>query len=536
MQAEQRLVQKIASRPSTEELIFFIAEDDAINSACSELQKKIASNNKKELGKIHALCQRYHISLVHLTRELNHIQNIFVPQETISDDHKILGLQAGANIAEVKQVYRKLSIKYHPDTSDKNDTTKFIEITKAYQRIINSADKKERHAPPSPPAWRYRKKTPPPPQQRKKKYLYLLSLVIGAIVLVIVGISIHYQKRAMLNNISKISTTPFSTKPLAEKTPVIVKDQSAGIHVPEVPESSTTSAVQPQIIEQKKLTFFRNNISKQSFHQVSQDEIAVIPLTPASINHIEPPAPNMQTEVEVENLRTSTSSSDGHFDGEKSSTTQKSDQMEAKSIVGVEEPNNLFADILEQAQPAEERIKAPAPAAALQQTSKQKETSSVFSEKRYRKVVLIKPKERKIREKKLPVADNDQTHQGLSIQDSLRQFVQSYTTAYMSRDIRQFALFFTKAAQENGKPFSEMHAKYKQLFNTTQSIDYNVDLLGTDIQDEGTTATLTGRFRVQLIFSPDKVRSNSGTISFFLVKRENNYRIKALSYHLDPKW
>lgn len=219
MQAENLLIQKIASRPSTEELLFFIAEDEAITLACSGLQKKIAGNNKKELVKIKSLCQKYHISLVYLNRELSHIQNIFAPRETISDDHKVLGLQAGANIAEVKQAYRKLSIKYHPDTSNEKNTAQFIEITKAYQRIITSADNKKSSAVSSPSAWRYRKNNPPPPQQRKKKYLYLFLFVTAAFVLVIVSFSVHYQKHAMLNNISKKIRLPSNRLLQREKKP-----------------------------------------------------------------------------------------------------------------------------------------------------------------------------------------------------------------------------------------------------------------------------------------------------------------------------
>ncbi len=533
MQAEQRLVQKIASRASTEELIFFIAQDEAITSACSELQKKIARNNNKELKTIHALCQRYHISLVYLSRELNHIQNIFAPRETTSDDHKLLGLQAGASIAEVKQAYRRLSIKYHPDTSNKNSTAKFIEITKAYQRITNIADKEENSAPPSSSsAWRYRKNTSPPPQQRKKQYLYLFSVVTGAVVLIIVAFSIHYQKRAMLKNISMVTSTRSPISSPAEDTPAIVKEHLAETHVPEVPESSTP-AVQPQVTEQKQHPLPTSKILEQSFHQFSQNEVALVTPTPESMNHVQSPAPVMQTEAEVENLSTSISFSDSHFDSEKSST-EKTDQMEPKPILPVEKQSNLFSDILEQEKTAEKKIKAVAPG-AVQQTSKQKETSSLFSQARYQKVVLIKPKERKIRKKKLPAADEKQVHQGIPVLDSLHTFIKSYTAAYMSKDIQQFALFFTEDSLENDKPFKKMHAKYKQLFNATQSIDYRIDLLGTDIQDEGATATLTGRFRVQLIFSPYNVKSNSGTITFYLIKIKNSYRIKVLSYHLDPK-
>ncbi|MDU9048829.1 MAG: nuclear transport factor 2 family protein [Candidatus Electrothrix sp. Rat3] len=333
----------------------------------------------------------------------------------------------------------------------------------------------------------------------------------------------------MLKNISKIATKPSPAKPLAKKTPVIVKEQSTETHVP----ASSKTDVTPQAIELEQLPRPTNKISELTSQQILQDEVAVVPLTPASINHAEPPAPDMKIEDEVEKLSRSISFSESQFGEEKSSTTQESDQMAPRSIVPLEKHNDLFSDILEQEKTAEEKIKATPPGAA-QQTSKQKETSSLFSQARYQKAVIIKPKKKK--KKSALTANNDQKHQGLSTQDSLRQFVKNYTTAYMSRDIGKFARFFTKGALENGKPFSEMREKYKQLFNTTQSIDYRIDILNTDVQKEGDTVTLTGRLHVQLIYNPDKIKSNTGTLTFFLVKDNKSYKVKAITYTIDPQW
>lgn len=81
-----------------------------------------------------------------------------------------------------------------------------------------------------------------------------------------------------------------------------------------------------------------------------------------------------------------------------------------------------------------------------------------------------------------------------------------------------------------------MREKYKQLFNTTQSIDYRIDILNTDVQKEGDTVTLTGRLHVQLIYNPDKIKSNTGTLTFFLVKDNKSYKVKAITYTIDPQW
>ena len=51
-----------------------------------------------------------------------------------SQCYEILGLQKNATSKEIKQVYRRLSLRYHPDRNkDGNAEKKFKEITQAYQ-------------------------------------------------------------------------------------------------------------------------------------------------------------------------------------------------------------------------------------------------------------------------------------------------------------------------------------------------------------------------------------------------------------------
>ncbi|MCI5131824.1 MAG: hypothetical protein D3904_09925, partial [Candidatus Electrothrix sp. EH2] len=361
MQAEQILIQKIASRPSTEELIFFIAQDEAITSACSDLQRKLAGNNKKELKKINDFCRQYHISPAHLTREIDHIQSIFSPRKTATDDHKILGLQADASITEVKQAFRRLSLEYHPDTSNTNDAADFIRITKAYHRLIKNADKKSGTAP-TQTAWRYRKKMPHH-EPEKKNYLFWFSILTAAVLLVIVGISMYYQQHAMLKNISRRKSFSTERTPRVKEIPP-VETQSADSETHEVEVDKTPVApvttekpLKTREQEENQKISSRDAVAQEteaplpSEHPSQEKAIPVLPLpvssSPENMSRTQPPVIESTRDDEVEHVTASPSSFSAVDSDREESSTQESKQIKVDSITGTKAKNTVFADIVE---------------------------------------------------------------------------------------------------------------------------------------------------------------------------------------------
>ncbi|HEU5221567.1 MAG TPA: J domain-containing protein [Candidatus Nitrosotalea sp.] len=61
------------------------------------------------------------------------------------DCHQILGVQPGASQKEIKNAYRQLSLKYHPDRN-KDDTNgeRFKKVTEAYQQLRSEEKKKDK--------------------------------------------------------------------------------------------------------------------------------------------------------------------------------------------------------------------------------------------------------------------------------------------------------------------------------------------------------------------------------------------------------
>ena len=62
------------------------------------------------------------------------------------DYYEILGISKSASSKDIKQAYRKLAIKYHPDRNegDKNAEERFKEAAEAYEFLSNS-EKKARY-------------------------------------------------------------------------------------------------------------------------------------------------------------------------------------------------------------------------------------------------------------------------------------------------------------------------------------------------------------------------------------------------------
>src|SRR5262247_233245 len=62
------------------------------------------------------------------------------------DYYSTLGVAKTANAKEIKQAYRKLARKYHPDVNpgDKAAESKFKEINEAYE-VLGDADKRKKY-------------------------------------------------------------------------------------------------------------------------------------------------------------------------------------------------------------------------------------------------------------------------------------------------------------------------------------------------------------------------------------------------------
>lgn len=86
----------------------------------------------------------------------------------LADCYRLLGLNSGASLAEIKASYRRLARRYHPDVNpaDGQAKEKFIAITEAYQFLLSVAKvtgMAQESSQSQPPAQSKPVEPPPPP-------------------------------------------------------------------------------------------------------------------------------------------------------------------------------------------------------------------------------------------------------------------------------------------------------------------------------------------------------------------------------------
>ncbi|GEM_PF-1066540 len=52
--------------------------------------------------------------------------------------YEILGISSNASVDEIKAAYRKLALKYHPDTGGSCDVERFLQVQEAYDNLCDS--------------------------------------------------------------------------------------------------------------------------------------------------------------------------------------------------------------------------------------------------------------------------------------------------------------------------------------------------------------------------------------------------------------
>ena len=172
----------------------------------------------------------------------------------------MLWLEPDADHEQVKKAFRRLSIKYHPDSSGGGDSDKFIELCQAYKTILSRSGSETAATTAEAPSWRYRKKQGLTPQQ-KRKNIYLFAALATILFIISIIAPYSYRNNAMrehLNTIDPILVSQPETdqQPPSDNDNVEAWSPAASLTVPdkpedtpEIPKPDSTAASQPAVQE-----------------------------------------------------------------------------------------------------------------------------------------------------------------------------------------------------------------------------------------------------------------------------------------------
>ena len=120
------------------------------------------------------------------------------------------------------------------------------------------------------------------------------------------------------------------------------------------------------------------------------------------------------------------------------------------------------------------------------------------------------------------------------LQNRLEAFLFDYCQTYANKQLDKFSTFFTPDAIEKSKPFQSQIPKYREYFDTIDSLSYWVELKRYSIPQNTRIIQIEGTFniQVQLKKGSQKWEYSSGDISMDLVASGDSFKIRRLDYYV----
>lgn len=568
MNSEQRrrirgLVKKY-SDSGTESLIAFVAETDGMLAACQALLNGLDAVGSTSTEWLQRECSEEDVIFHAFLQEVTKIVALFRPSREVEDHHTVLGLSADAGIAEIKQAYRTLSRRYHPDTAApqyRDNPEKFIAINKAYQALVSADSVDEIVEKPShEKQWRQKRERKISPIQRRGMFIWALGLLLLLVVVSAVA-SIQIKKRAMLaglqesrgafipqarkmasvppGNGGKVQFSP-TERPAVNietaKTPTL----EVTVKVPTDPEIDPFSARPKELRQQDfdRVTAVSTTLDndKRQIEQLDADwpnqnkEKTELVVVHASSPVREAAAPKTSPEVvdkKISGLHTGVGDSPEKT-GDKSAAAKTASKIAPGAVVHVSKNTDRPAPALRH-QPMQ-NIKTESTGSDVVFTTKVPASAATITEVKTESDALL-AQATIVEAGTLSVdpfpADKDKQLKK-DLQNRVDLFFTNYINAYEQRNLILFSRFFEGGAEENGKPFTSILPTYLDLFATTRRISLQV-IERTWYLVDGMVA-VDGQFKVELDYTDSSKITGSGPIHFLLAENGSELLVRKMEY------
>jgi len=561
----RQLVRRLARDPATEDLIGFVADHDGMLGSC----RRILDGDREDAGAMSWFreeCERQNIDPRAVTAEMERLLKIFHAGE--SRDHElyaVLGLESGASVEDVKRAFRKLSVRYHPDSAGSGaggDPERFIAICQAYKAILSGKGAgrgRPRPEQSSSNPWLYKRKSKGISPGQKKKNILLFALLAGVLLLISILAPFVYRKKVMLSQygarsggsapleLSSGTKAPdeqqhdsgqhrdlppaveLSGQELDASTPVEAGpgDRRVESAAPAPPPVPTARENQEMIARTESVMIREQNLPPDSrsgdpvakkpgrMGTVSSGQQRLKDIAPAPEVTGQDSARNKPGEQE-ERIATKPAETGTIRHPDRTRVTRPPEQAPA-----AERQRLAHAKVLP-------RISEPHGKGARQKTPARPETEIFHKNTRPVPRPAVLPGRKEHAGPGKPVRTG---MEGELLRLRLMSFLESYTASYERKDLRAFASYFTRDAVENGASFRSLRNDYEHLFAAVETISFSI--VPESWETVANMIRLHGRFYADLAYHDGRDVRLKGKISLLLEDRTASLKVKELAYWFD---
>lgn len=538
-----KLIRKVAGRTPTADLIAFVAANFGMLPACQTILDLLTAQESSEKAWLAEQCHNLHITSQTLQVECERLISIFQPGLGDDEQYRLLGLPATATIAEVKSAFRKLSFRYHPDSSKASepaDSKKFIAICQAYKKIIRAHENQIA-------TLNYAESTPwnqapeSRPLKQKRKTIFLIAGVIFILFLVTFSATRNYRKKAMLKSLGytqslSASKQPEKVVPISKTSPqtikvaavvsqpasetTVINKRTIVENPPEVIKVGKIKRLQPKTVPSKKMVplkkskLFKSDAGTPSAASQAAASLTTLPIKKQSLTERQAEAikPNEKIQPKTvppkEALLVKKTETSITVAVDSSATSQALSSLPPLATAHTKpKPSS------QEKRPSE----SPASISHREPISPVK-VEHIVSAPQPKPVLMVSPS--------LPVETLPPVP--IPLRNRVENFILAYTNAYESLDFEIFSTFFTVTAKENSISFREKYSKYRRLFSRLKEISYKIKPLSWQSKDD--LITIKGRFHAYFLYKNGEEATVHGPVSFILTEA---MKVKKLTYDFD---
>lgn len=492
----REFVRLIALRTSTENLIRFVAEEDGMLASCRYFA---GVGGNQDAAWLEQECRRKGLdpSILHL--ELRRVLTIFDPGVSAPEPFKMLDLDPGAELEEIRKAYRRLCMQYHPDTSsDGGDTGRFMQINAAYRRLMETRQTDADESP-----WLYRESGESSAPERfgdNKRHIATIVTVVSALAAMAIAASFFYDRKVLFDQYGGEIPTQRAAAPIQP-----LKTLKAAKNVSNKKMDKTPPKQQPA----HDLRPVRVVMHRHALQLAAQKPAAAPPRLAAR-------AAGEKLDKAAAPLATA------------DENAKPKGNPPLKKMPPPQVPQRTTAGI-----PHEHK-----PLVMLKSHHGQAKTYASAAQKTQNKIVMgfhaaVVQKDGTGGGALLSRPVPDALSPDPSIMDQrIRQFLSAYTSSYERKDMNGFAGFFEKDATENGKAFIQLGERYREIFAKAESIEYEINDYKWTVNDSG--ILVNGRFRASFRYPGDEKVAVKGNISLLLTDAANKtLKVKTLRYQFN---